>query len=370
MSRFEGLPQFRHNDPEKFGVLLVNLGTPSAPTKIALKRYLRQFLWDPRVVEVPRLVWWLLLHGIILNTRPARSAQAYANIWTEGGSPLLVISQRQRAALQQALSETLSGPVAVSLGMRYGQPAITRGLRELWQQGARRILILPLYPQYAGSTVGSTFDAVADTLKQWRWLPELRFVTHYHDQPAYIEAMAAHIEAHWHERAETDRLLFSFHGVPKRYLLEGDPYHCQCHATARLIAERLGLAETDWQVTFQSRFGREEWLKPYTDETLKALPGQGVKRIAVVCPGFASDCLETLEEIDMVNRELFLEAGGEAFSYIPALNASDRHIKALTQLVQLHGQGWPELAADYDYTAGQQGRDQRRARAMAYGAEA
>ncbi len=370
MSRYEGIPQFRHEDPERFGVLIVNLGTPSAPTKIALRRYLRQFLMDPRVVEVPRLLWWVVLHGVILNTRPARSAAAYADIWTEAGSPLLVISQRQRDALRQALQELWPTRVVVSLGMRYGQPSIARGLRELWQQGARRILVMPLYPQYSGSTVGATFDAVADTLKQWRWVPELRFMTHYHDRPVYIDALVKRIEEYWAEHGRAERLLFSFHGIPRRYLYAGDPYHCQCHATARLVAQRLGLADAAWQVTFQSRFGREQWLKPYTDEVLGGLPAQGIKRVALICPGFAADCLETLEEIDVVNRELFIAAGGESFDYIPALNDSPAHIDALTALVREHAQGWPELGADHDPAAVTDARQRRRERAIALGAKA
>ncbi|MFP5505803.1 MAG: ferrochelatase, partial [Gammaproteobacteria bacterium] len=328
-----------------------------------------EFLWDPRVVETPRPLWWLILHGVILRIRPRRAAKAYASVWTEAGSPLLAISKRQAAALQFALTEHLPGPVKVALGMRYGNPSIASALEELRAAGARRLLVLPLYPQYSATTGASTFDAVAAVLRQWRWLPELRFVTHYHDHPDYIAAVAESIRAHRAAHPGDAQLLFSFHGLPKRYLLAGDPYHCECHATARLVAERLNLRPDQWQVAFQSRFGREEWLKPYTDHTLKAWGKQGVERVQVVCPGFSADCLETLEEIAEQNRELFLHAGGQQFEYIPALNDSPAHIAALVQMIREQACGWPETG-DWNQATDEQRREERQRRATALGAQA
>jgi ferrochelatase len=369
MSRYRGETDFNHAEPGCTGVLLTNLGTPDAPEPGPLRRYLKQFLWDPRVVEVPRPVWWLVLNGIILNVRPRRSARAYQSVWTEEGSPLLVISQRQRAAVEAALREQVPGPVKVALAMRYGQPSIETGLEALKAAGARRILVLPLYPQYAGATTGSTFDAVADVLKQWRWVPELRFINHYHDDPAYIDALAQSVERHWAEQPRGELLVFSFHGIPKRYFLDGDPYFCHCQKTARLVAEKLGLSEGEYRVTFQSRVGREEWLQPYTDETMKALPRAGVKSVDLICPGFSADCLETIEEIGEENREYFMEAGGERYSYIPALNDDAAHIAALAGLVQRHAAGWPEFAAAYSAEAARSEAAASAARAQAMEAE-
>lgn len=368
MSRYLGNPDFRHDRPETCGVLLTNLGTPDAPTPDALRRYLGEFLWDPRVIEMPRPLWWLILHGVILRIRPRRAARAYKTVWTEQGSPLLAISRQQAEALQHALNAALPGPVQVALGMRYGNPSLAAALEQLRTANARRLLILPLYPQYSASTTASTFDAVADVLRRWRWLPDVRFVSHYHDHPAYLDALAASIRDHRQRHGAAGKLLFSFHGLPRRYLLAGDPYHCECHATARLVAQRLDLRETDWQVAFQSRFGREEWLKPYTDHTLKAWAAAGVEDVQVVCPGFPADCLETLEEIAEQNRELFLHAGGKRFEYIPALNDSAVHIAALTQIVREHAAGWPE-AGSWDAAADGQRRHERLRRATALGAE-
>ena len=368
MSRYRGDTAFRHDRVDCTGVLVTNLGTPDAPEPGALRRYLKQFLWDPRVVEVPRPIWWMVLNGIILNVRPRRSARAYASVWTDEGSPLLVISKKQRDALQQALRERVSGPVEVALGMRYGSPSIEAGLEELRAAGATRILVLPLYPQYAGATTGSTFDAVADVLKEWRWVPELRFVNHYHDDPAYIEALAESVRGHWAQAPRGDLLVFSFHGIPKRYFLDGDPYFCHCQKTARLVAERLGIGEGEYRVTFQSRVGREEWLQPYTDETMKALPRAGVKRVDVICPGFSADCLETIEEIGEENRHYFMEAGGEQYHYIPALNDDTAHIEALAGLVQRQAAGWPEFGADYTEEGARSDALAQRERAIAMGA--
>lgn len=348
------------------GILITNLGTPDAPTASALRRYLGQFLWDKRVVEIPRPIWWLILHGIILRTRPAKSAKAYESVWMEEGSPLLVYSEGQKTALQARLSQRFAGPVVVELGMRYGNPSIASGLQKLRKAGAQRILVLPLYPQYSAATTASTFDAVANELKNWRWLPELRFVQHYHDVPAYIRALANSIEAHWQSNKQAEKLVFSFHGMPKRTLLAGDPYHCECQKTARLVAEQLSLSEDDYIVSFQSLFGKEEWLRPYTDETLKQLAASGIKSIDIICPGFSSDCVETLEEIMIENKGYFLEGGGETFSYIPALNVRDDHITALEDIVVAHTQGWPETSADWNQEAADQAlaESQRRGRKM------
>ncbi len=369
MTRYSSDNDFQHGGAESTGVLLMNLGTPDAPTPQALRRYLAEFLWDPRVVEVPRPLWWLILHGIILRFRPARSARAYARIWEDTGSPLLTITQRQAAALRQTLQARCPGPLELAVGMRYGKPSIREGLESLRNAGVRRLLLLPLYPQYSASTTASTLDAVSDVLKTWRWVPELRFINHYHDDPGYIQACAARIQAHWAAHPRGERLLLSFHGIPKRYLLHGDPYHCECHKTGRLIAEALGLEEGQWQVSFQSRFGREEWLQPYTDHVLQAMPGQGVKSVDVFCPGFAADCLETLEEIAMENKAFFLEAGGEHFGYVPALNDSEEHIAALADLVMRHMQGWPEASPDWNGAEVQAAAAESRERALAMGAD-
>lgn len=330
---------FRHDQSERIGVLLVNLGTPDAPDRASVRRYLKEFLWDPRVVEVPRLIWWVLLNLVILNTRPARSAKAYQKVWSDAGSPLLAISQRQHDALSEALAR-MGRPVAVALGMRYGNPKIGSALRELRDAGARKVVVLPLYPQYSATTTASIFDAVTDELRQWRWLPELRFINHYHDDPRYIAALADSVRRHRAEHGDADRLLMSFHGIPEEYFHKGDPYFCECQKTARLLVDALGLGPDRWQVSFQSRLGPKQWLQPYTDQTLEALAADGVKSIQVICPGFASDCLETLEEIAMENRDIFLEAGGERYEYIPCLNDSVANIDLLASLVEQHTQGW------------------------------
>jgi len=337
---YKGTDNFRHNQTEKLGVLVTNLGTPDAPTPKALRRYLAEFLADPRVVEVPRPIWWLILHGVILRIRPRKSAKAYASVWQPEGSPLLIHTANQAEGIRQSLQQKYGNNIVVGFAMRYGNPAISTVLDEMQSQGVRKLLVVPLYPQYSASTSASTFDAIAQDFTKRRWLPEFRFVSHYPDYPPYIEAMAAHIRAHWEQNGRNEKLILSYHGVPLKYLTKGDPYHCECHKTSRLLAECLGLGENDYQTTFQSRFGREEWLKPYTDETLKALPETGVKSVDVFCPGFSSDCLETIEEIDEENRGYFMEAGGEAFRYIPALNASPGHIDALVKLIEDNLQGW------------------------------
>lgn len=322
------------------GVLLANLGTPDAPTPAALRRYLREFLSDPRVVDLPRAVWLPVLHGIILTVRPRKSAALYRKVWTDAGSPLLVTGRRQQAGLQARLDAEAPGAFRVELAMRYGRPSIAEGLAALARAGCGRVLVLPLYPQYSSTTTASTMDAVADALRGRRDVPELRFIRDYHDRPAWVEAMAASIREDFEARGAPERLLFSFHGIPKRYADTGDPYPEQCRRSARLVAERLGLADEAWTMAFQSRFGREEWLRPYTDETLAELAAAGVRDVAVVCPGFAADCLETLEEIAMQNRDIFLGAGGERYRYIPALNDRDDHLRMLTGLVREHAAGW------------------------------
>ncbi len=347
MPKFKGKESYVHGSDACLGVLITNLGTPAAPTPKAIRKYLAEFLWDPRVVEIPRPIWWVILHGIILNTRPKAKAEDYQKIWTDEGSPLLVISKQQRDALQSQLDDRFPGPVKVVLAMRYGQPSIQAGLEELRQHNAKRILVLPLYPQYSASTTASTFDAIAKEFMLQRWMPELRMVNNYGSNTDYINACATKIQNYWKEHTQSQKLVFSFHGLPKRNLELGDPYHCECHETARLIAEKLKLNESQWQLTFQSRFGKAEWLQPYTIKTMEGLPRQDTKSIDVFCPGFSADCIETLEEINMENRSVFLDAGGESFNYIPALNAEDVHITALSNIVMQHSQGWPESSSNY-----------------------
>ncbi|TCO79547.1 ferrochelatase [Plasticicumulans lactativorans] len=355
---------FRHGREPATGILLCNLGTPAAPTAAALRRYLAEFLWDPRVVEIPRPLWWLILHGVILRVRPAQSAAKYVSIWTEAGSPLLAIARRQAAGVQARLSAVCRAPVHVALGMRYGEPSIAAALRELRERGCERILLLPLYPQYSASTTASAFDAVAAELRRWRWVPELRTVGSYHDAPGYIDALAASVRTAWAEAAAGERLLFSFHGLPRRNLELGDPYFCQCHKTARLVAERLQLGEGRWAVAFQSRFGRAEWLQPYTSVLLAEWARAGVRRADVICPGFSADCLETLEEIAVENRDTFVHAGGEALRYIPALNDTPAHLDLLVGLIRQHCGGWPT----FDAAAPSDTRTPGRTRALALGA--
>jgi ferrochelatase len=327
----------REKAQSNIGILLCNLGTPDEPSTPALRRYLKEFLSDTRVVEMNRVVWWLILNGIILNTRPARSAAAYRSVWTEQGSPLMVHSLAQVAALQAHFSGT---PVHVELAMRYGNPSMAHGLQALREKACGRILVLPLYPQYAAATSGSTFDAVADELKTWRWLPELRVVNSYHDHPAYIAALKHSVEQHWATHGKAERLMMSFHGIPQRYFDAGDPYPCLCRKTARLLAASLHLDDDAYVVSFQSRFGREPWVTPYTDETLKTWGAQGVASVDVICPGFSADCLETLEEIAVENRDYFIEAGGTSLRYIPALNSSAPHQSMLKTLCEENLAGW------------------------------
>jgi ferrochelatase len=327
------------------GVLLVNLGTPAAPTASAVRRYLAEFLSDTRVIETPRWLWWPILYGVILRIRPARSARAYGSIWTQQGSPLLVQSQALAAALQCEL-DPADTRVHVALAMRYGEPSLRSTIAGLQARGVRRLLVLPLYPQFSAPSTGSAFDGTTAVLQHLRWPPELRFINDYHDDPNYIDALAASVSDHWRtypneQGGRAQRLLLSFHGLPQRCVDAGDPYFDQCQATARLLRERLGLGENEIAVSFQSRVGREPWLAPYTDELLRRWPREGVRRIQVLCPGFAVDCLETLEEIALRYREQFLAAGGERLDYIPALNDSAAHVRALGDLIRRHALGWP-----------------------------
>ena len=339
MPEYLGEPDYTHDSAGRLGILFANLGTPNAPDATAVRRFLAEFLWDPRVVEAPRWIWWLALHGVILRIRPAKSAHAYRQIWTPEGSPLLVHSRALVEAVAPLLGQRLDAVTA--LGMSYGQPSISSALRELKSRGARRLLVLPLYPQYSATTTASVFDRVTRELQHWRWIPEVRFVTSYADCAEYVDAVAASIREHWCAHQKT-HLLFSFHGIPRRYLLAGDPYHCQCQKTARRVAESLRLEPSEWSVSFQSQVGREEWLQPYTDRLLADYAAQGPKRITVICPGFATDCLETLEEIAMRNRAAYLERGGESLEYVPALNAGEGQIALVLKIIERHVQGWGE----------------------------
>ena len=355
-------PAHQHGRPTRTAVLLCNLGTPEAPTPQAVRRYLAEFLSDRRVVEIPRLLWLLILHGVILRTRPAKSAKKYASIWTTEGSPLRVWTEKQARLLGGYLGER-GHAVTVRYAMRYGSPSIASVLDELKAQGTTRVLVLPLYPQYSATTTASVNDAVHQWAQRVRSTPELRFVNRYHDDPGYIGALAQRITDHWMSHGRPDKLVLSFHGVPRRTLMLGDPYHCECLKTARLLSERLGLRADEAVVTFQSRLGRAEWLQPYTEPTLVALARQGVKRVDLICPGFTSDCLETLEEIDQEAREAFLHAGGTEFNYLPCLNDQHQWIEALSALAIRHLHGWPTL--DPVDSVGYQAQRQR---ALAQGA--
>jgi ferrochelatase len=317
------------------GVLLVNLGTPEAPTPAAVRRFLAEFLSDPRVIEIPRLLWLPILYGVVLNVRPRKSAHAYAQIWTKDGSPLMVESTGLANALRAQLAQSYGDRVCVELAMTYGQPSIANALRSLRDRQVDRLLVLPLYPQYSGTVTGPVFDRVTQELKTWRAIPTVHLVSNYHDDTHFIEALANSVSEHWqtHERTH---LFFSFHGIPQRNVDLGDPYFTQCQRTARLTAERLGLKPDEWTLAFQSRFGAAKWLQPYTEATLRDYATSGPKRLTVVCPAFATDCLETLEEIAIRNRADFLTAGGESFNYVPCLNARPAHVEMFAQLVKRH----------------------------------
>ena len=360
-------PQYRHEVPGRTAVLLINLGTPEAPTPTAVRRYLREFLSDPRVVEIPRPVWWPILYGLVLPFRPRASAAKYAKVWTDKGSPLLVHSQQQALLLRGYLGER-GIDADVILAMRYGEPSIAAALRTLVERRAERVLILPMYPQYSATTTASALDALFAGFAQIRNLPEVRWVKHFHDHPGYIEALRQSVVQHWarHGRAQDrgGKLVMSFHGVPERTLRLGDPYHCECRKTARLLAESLALAGENYIVTFQSRFGRAKWLEPYTAPTLQALARSGTTAVDVICPGFPADCLETLEEIAIEARATFIEAGGREFSYVPCLNDAPAFISALVDIAAEHMHGWPVERSMMDNRVEQAEKSRARARLL------
>tara|TARA_B100000686_G_scaffold43569_1_gene45834 strand:+ start:368 stop:1393 length:1026 start_codon:yes stop_codon:yes gene_type:complete len=340
MVKYIGEKDYEHGSKEKIGVLITNLGTPDAPEKKELKVYLNQFLSDPRVIELPKILWQILLKLVILQIRPSRSAVAYKKVWTEKGSPLLVIANNQLNKIKSSFLNS-NESIVFEIGMRYGNPSIQDALSKLQKQQVRRLLVLPMYPQYCAATTGSTFDEVTNVMQRWRWIPELRFINQYFEEKNYIVALSNSIKEFWKKNEKPQKIIFSYHGIPKRYLTNGDPYHCFCLKTTRLVKEYMGLSDDEIMTTFQSRFGREEWLKPYTSETLKELPKQGIKNIHIISPGFSSDCLETLEELEEENKEYFLESGGENYSYIPCLNDSEDHIDMFANLIKKNIQGWP-----------------------------
>lgn len=330
------------NNTVKTGVLLTNLGSPDAPTTGAVRKYLRQFLSDPRVVEIPRILWLIILHGIILRIRPKKSAALYKSIWTEQGAPLLVISQAQQKKVAAELAKKFGQEVIVDLAMRYGEPSIASVLQKFQQQGIDNLIVLPLYPQYAGPTTASTFDAVSDELKKWRYLPSLHFINSYHNNPLYIKALANTVTEHLNEHGKPDKLVLSYHGMPELFYQWGDPYYDFCQITTELLKQELlsrghnkalSLSGDCFVMTFQSRFGKAKWLQPYTDESLENLAKSGHKHIAIISPAFSADCLETLEELEHENRDIFMQAGGEQYHYIKALNDRDDHIQAIVKLL-------------------------------------
>jgi ferrochelatase len=363
MARFLPEPPHPHGTPARTGILLVNLGTPEAPTPPAVRAYLREFLSDPYVVELPRFLWWPVLNAFVLRTRPRRSAERYAKIWTRDGSPLRVHTERQAKLLRGYLGERLKQPLVVDYAMRYGKPSIGERLQALKSQSCTRIVLVPLYPQYSASTTGTAFAAAFDALARMRNMPAIRTVRHFHDHPGYVAALAQSVRDYWVGNGRPDRLVMSFHGVPRFTLDRGDPYHCESQKTARLIAEALALPPDRYRVAFQSRFGRAEWLKPYTAEVLAQLGREKVGRVDVICPGFVSDCLETLEEIAIEGRDTFLSAGGGEFHYLPCLNERNDWMQSLTAIVvnELHG-GPDAQPAD--------ALEQSRLRAVAMGAPA
>lgn len=326
--------------PERIGVLVVNLGTPDSPSYFAVQRYLREFLGDRRVIDTSRLIWLPLLYGVVLPFRPIRTVRKYRKIWMHGGSPLAVYSKRLAAKLDLLLQDRLGDRVRVALGMTYGNPSIARAIESLAEQNVRKLLVLPLYPQYSSSTTGSVFDRASRALQRWRWLPETRFVNGYYDDEGYIDALAARIRQHWAEIGERSHLLLSYHGIPAVYVKEGDPYQAHAEATTRLVVSRLGLAADEWSHCYQSRFGSVVWLQPYTEDTLKVLAERDVRKVTVVSPAFAVDCLETLEEVAIEYRDKFLELGGERLTLVPALNDDDRHAELLASIAANQLKGW------------------------------
>ena len=327
--KFKGEQNFQHENEQKKGVLIAYLGTPDSPDVLSVRRYLKEFLSDPRIIEVPKIIWWFVLNIFILNFRSFNSARLYKSIWTDGGSPLLVNCIKIKEKVQKSLPSNYQ----VALGMRYGNPSIKSALNELKEANCRDIEVITLFPHYSATTVGSIFDAVSTEIKSWRWVPSVKFLNSYHDNPLLIEILSKRIKKSFESQGKPDKLVFSYHSIPKKYFDSGDPYHCLCQKTSRLIAEKLSLDDKDYITAFQSRFGPSEWLKPYTSETMKSLPKEGIKSVQVVSPGFGVDNLETLQEIDIENKEYFEDAGGENFHYIPCLNDDDDHVEFLISLI-------------------------------------
>jgi len=356
-------PTYRHGSVSKTGVLMINLGTPDAPTAKALRVYLKQFLSESRIVEFPRWLWWFILNGIILNVRPAKSARKYEQIWTSEGSPLKVHTERQTALVAALLEQRADSSLVVEYAMIIGNPSIAEKLQQMKVQGCDRILILPLFPQYAASSTGCVLDGVFSELRKMRNIPDIRTVRHYHDDPGYIAALAQNIRDYWEKHGQPDKLIISFHGVPRKTLDMGDPYHCECQKTGRLLAEALELVDDRYQICFQSRFGFAQWLGPYTSEILEELGKQKIGRVDVVCPGFVSDCLETLEEIALEGKAIFTGAGGGEFHYIPSLNEHPLWIEAIRNIIQTHLTGWT------DQRLSEEAAERSRKRALALGAK-
>ena len=327
--KFKGEQNFQHENEQKKGLLIAYLGTPDSPDVLSVRRYLKEFLSDPRIIEVPKIIWWFILNFFILTLRPFKSAKIYKSVWTDGGSPLLVNCIKIKEKVQKSLPSNYQ----VALGMRYGNPSIKSALNELKEANCRDIEVITLFPHYSATTVGSIFDAVSTEIKSWRWVPSVKFLNSYHDNPLLIEILSKRIKKSFESQGKPDKLVFSYHSIPKKYFDSGDPYHCLCQKTSRLIAEKLSLDEKDYITAFQSRFGPSEWLKPYTSETMKSLPKEGIKSVQVVSPGFGVDNLETLQEIDIENKEYFEDAGGENFHYIPCLNDDDDHVEFLISLI-------------------------------------
>ncbi len=366
MAYYNQEPKYEHGDQLKVGILLANLGTPDAPTAKALRPYLRQFLSDTRVVEIPRLIWWFILNGIILLVRPKKSAEKYAQVWTHEGSPLLTHAKKQVALFRSLLGVKIKSPFAVELGMSYGNPSMQSAIDRLKAQHCDRILVFPLYPQYAASSTASAMDAVFRVLLKTRNQPAIRSIRQYNDHPAYIAALAASVRDHWRVHGKPTQLVMSFHGVPKVHLTSGDPYHCQCHKTGRLLAEALALSKDEYLVAFQSRFGKQEWLKPYLANTLEKLGKVQTKRIDVICPGFSSDCLETLEEIALEGKHIFQSNGGGEYHYISALNENEVWIEAMTTIALENLQGW--VLADWNVEQSKKDNEMTQLRAQAMSA--
>ncbi len=367
MTYYDNEPEYQHGDQLKVGILLANLGTPDAPTAKALRPYLKQFLMDRRVVEIPRFIWWWILNGIILLIRPKKSAEKYAQVWSQEGSPLLVHAKRQAVLLRGYLGQKVKSPFVIEVGMSYGNPSMKSAIEKLKAQHCDKILVFPLYPQYAASSTAASLDAVWRTLLRVRNVPAIRSIKHYHDHPAYIAALAKNINEYWMINGKPEKLIMSFHGVPKFHLMKGDPYHCECHKTARLLAEALGLSKEKYEIAFQSRFGKQEWLKPYLANSLEKLGKAKLKRLDVVCPGFSSDCLETLEEIAMEGKVIFQSNGGGDYHYIPALNESDAWIHAMSEIAMENLGGW--VSSEWDKQAAELSAQNTASLAKALGAK-